>query len=95
MNNRIGAEGAQHLASALQKNTVRLFLYSLSQIDWNLATQTLTTLTLAANKIDEEGAQHLAIALKQNRVRSILSFSLSNEYALFNTDTHYARYNME
>ena len=68
--NNIGAEGTQHLASALQVNTVEtwrchvwLFLFD------PYFTQTLTTLHLWMNNIGDEGAQNLASALQVNTVR--------------------------
>ena len=69
--NKIVAEGAKHLASALEVNRVRLDCSTF--LCYVHLTQTLTRLHLERNEIGAEGVQHLASALQVNRVR--LDFS--------------------
>ena len=72
--NQISAEGAQHLANALQVNTVRLHFTTLRTLLHHLhLKQTLTILYLDYNEIRDEGAQHLANALQVNTVRLYFS----------------------
>lgn len=65
--NRIGPEGARHIANALKMNPVEQWLSS-TNLDFYL-TQTLTTLYLARNSIETEGARYLADSLLSNSVR--------------------------
>jgi len=68
--NEIGAEGAQAIAQALEKNQVReifRFFISISQLFY--LSQTLTALHLGWNGIGAEGAQAIAQALERNQVR--------------------------
>ena len=75
--NKIGTEGARHLASAIQMNTVRLdFFPSVLSSTIFAFMQTLTTLHLPHNKIGAKGARHIGNALQVNLVR--LNFSPSN-----------------
>jgi hypothetical protein len=50
--------------------------------------QTLTTLNIRWNNIDAKGIQHLAHALQGNTVRQLVSFSISDQLLLINTDTY-------
>ncbi|CAF1108905.1 unnamed protein product [Adineta ricciae] len=80
--NRLDAEGAQHIADALRTNTTLTTL----NLSWNgigaegakhiadaLGTNaTLTTLKLCRNGIGAEGAQHIADALRANTTLTTL-----------------------
>ncbi|CAM4827213.1 unnamed protein product [Rotaria magnacalcarata] len=71
--NQIGALGAQHLANALQHNTVILILYSsISFNHLHFLSQTLTALDLSSNGIGALEAQHLADALQHNTTLTTL-----------------------
>ncbi len=71
--NQIGDQGTQHLADALQHNTViHTLSSSISHLYSHFLIQTLTALILASNSIGDEGAQHLANALQNNTVTYIL-----------------------
>jgi Ran GTPase-activating protein (RanGAP) involved in mRNA processing and transport len=74
--NQIGAQGAEHLANALQKNKVTLFtpLNFLCNCAFINFPQTLRTLKLYNNKIGAQGAEHLANALQQNKVTLLTLF---------------------
>ncbi len=89
--NRIGAQGAEHLANALQQNIVWLFtsLDLLCNLFIHHSPQTLTTLDLGSNRIGAQGAEHLANALQQNMVRlfTLLDFYATIHSSFF-TDTH-------
>jgi penicillin-binding protein-related factor A (putative recombinase) len=71
--NRIGPQGAQHLANALEQNKVMFYFFInfLTLLHHYYFTQTLTTLNLQYNKIGEQGTKDLANALQQNKVRKI------------------------
>jgi hypothetical protein len=64
--NKIGDQGAQHLANALRQNKVTLLSFILTFAHSFL--QTLTTLDLPLNDIHDLGVQHLADALQENKV---------------------------
>jgi Ran GTPase-activating protein (RanGAP) involved in mRNA processing and transport len=82
--NGIGDEAAQHLADALQNNTVILILSSsISYTYLHFFTQTLTTLNLNANQIGDKGAEHLADALRNSTVTIIFSSSISYTHLHF------------
>ncbi len=89
--NEIGAEGARHLAQALQNNTVRQVLFRSTDIHHDISIQTLTTLDLQENNIGDEGVQNLAQALQNNAVRQLFFRSTVYSPWYFNTDTHHAQ----
>ena len=69
-NNQIEDEGAQYLAEALQKNTVKLDHSShFIHFQLSLFIQALIRLSLAFNQITVKAAQYLAQALQNNAVR--------------------------
>jgi hypothetical protein len=69
MFNKIGDKGAQHLADALQNNTVTLiFSSTLSYPHLHFFAQTLTTLDLEYNQIGEE-LQHIVSELIEQHKR--------------------------
>jgi Ran GTPase-activating protein (RanGAP) involved in mRNA processing and transport len=91
--NGIRPEWAQHLANALQHNTVRLVFYSfISFSPVSFLMQTLTTLEISHNRISQEGAQHLANALQYNTVRLVFYSFVSFSSVSFNADAYYVRY---
>lgn len=67
--NKIGGEGAQHFALALEVNTVRLDTSIPSLLCYTHFIQTLRELHLGANKIGTEGTKYLASALQGNMVK--------------------------
>ena len=73
--NKIGYEGAKHLAEALRNNTVATILscHIFTCTHVHFFTQTLSTLALVCDRIGSEGAKCLADALKHNTVTLILS----------------------
>ncbi len=90
--NRIGAQGAQYLGEALQKNSVRLNDHFLHFYHMHILhfIQTLTQLNLGSNEIGVQGAQYLGEALQKNSVRQsnhFLHFYHMHIFA-FHTDTH-------
>jgi ABC-type uncharacterized transport system substrate-binding protein len=65
--NQTGSVGAQHLADALQTNTVILIFYSsISYSHLHFFTQTLTTLHLTYNEIEYELEDQLKKLIKRN-----------------------------
>lgn len=80
-NNRIRAKGAQHMAHALEFNTVRkiFFAFPLSISQYNLI-QTLVQLELRGNRIGIEGTRYLAEVLEKNTVK--MKFSVFLLYLL-------------
>ena len=86
--NKIGSEGTEFLANALQLNAVRTFCVPPSLIHYFYCTQTLTTLILEDNRIGEEGARHLANALQTNMVRWFFQISIIYIDSSILTDTH-------
>ncbi len=89
--NNIATRGAQHLARALQSNTVRQALSHRLQIHCYHSMQALTTLNLRGNMIDDEGAQHLSRALQSNTVRQVFFSSITYVSLLFNSDTYHTQ----
>jgi hypothetical protein len=63
---KIGVEEAQHLAKALESNTVWQVFFV---INYNSSLKTLTTLWLISNDIGDEEAKYLVQALWKNIVR--------------------------
>jgi hypothetical protein len=89
--NRIGAQGAEHLANALQQNIVWLFtsLDLLCNLFIHHSPQTLTTLDLGSNRIGAQGAEHLVNALQQNIVRLFTPLDFyATIHSSFSADTH-------
>lgn len=73
--NKIGPEGAHHIANAVKTNTVVQWF---SSVNYNFhIIQTLMTLYLARNCIETEGARYLADALSSNSVRKYSYLSMS------------------
>ncbi len=68
--NRIGNQGADHLANALQQNAVISlhFLLIIKLLISGFLIQTLTTLYLGHTQINDQGVEHLANVLAQNEV---------------------------
>ena len=67
--NRIGNDGAKHLADALRTNAVNFILsLHLSRLYPHFSTQTIVALNLRLNKITAEGVRHLAETLRNNMV---------------------------
>lgn len=69
--NIIGDEGAQHLANALQFNTVRLISTYLSHVHLSHLIKTIKTLKLFNNKLGDKGKQYFIEEMKivPSRVR--------------------------
>jgi hypothetical protein len=85
---KIGVEEAQHLAKALENNTVRQVFFLINS---NSSLQTLTTLWLILNDIGDEETKYLVQALWKNIVRSFFPSLIINSSLCFNTDTHHTR----
>jgi Ran GTPase-activating protein (RanGAP) involved in mRNA processing and transport len=76
--NRIGAEGAKHLAEVLRNNQViHCTSLSISCMSSHAHMQTITQLDLSGNRIGTEGAKHLAEVLRNNQVIHCTSSSIS------------------
>ncbi|CAF1643743.1 unnamed protein product, partial [Adineta ricciae] len=85
--NKIGDEGARHLADALTHNTTLTTLnLEVNKIgdegarhlaDALTHNTTLTTLNLSSNKIGHEGARHLADALRHNASLTTLNLEMN------------------
>lgn len=84
--NRIGQDGAQFLAGALETNRVNDVLNYLSHSYRHYSTQTLTTLNLKLSWIGAYGTLHLALALRTNTVSHTLT-SLSHIDCDYSTQT--------
>jgi hypothetical protein len=69
--NKIGPQGAQHLANALQINkvttTLLLFLLLITS-SFTLSTQTLTTLNLDSNQIGDDGRKRVMDIIRKNSI---------------------------
>jgi hypothetical protein len=82
--NKIGAQGAQHIANALQINKVTTTLFIIYSTFTHHLTQTINTLNLEYNQIGDQGAQHIANALQTNKVTA----SLFIIYFIFTITSH-------
>jgi uncharacterized membrane protein len=86
--NKVGEEGAQYLANALQSNNVRYFFVLINYISVYGLTQTLVSLDLIHNNISFRGLQYFVEALQINKVVQFLFASIMYSSFLFNIDTH-------
>ena len=81
--NEIGAQGAEHLATALQQNKVTFLSHTtLHTTNHSSISQTLETLNLASNQIGAQGAEYIANGLQENEVTFFTSFDFPYNYSL-------------
>ena len=85
-NNKMGVEGAKHLADAFRNNAVSIcnLFFSVMYI-LTFWIKTLTTLNLSDNKIGDQGAQYLADTFQNNEVMITFFFSISFTCAFIDT----------
>jgi hypothetical protein len=89
--NKIGDDGAKHLANALKVNQVRLQGAPLSASHWDFFWQTLTTLNLGANSMESAAAvEVLADTLETSLVWSFRFHSTYWSQLRHLTDTDWA-----